>query len=96
MRNIQGGESLRFHKIHERDPFWREVNVPDRQIWENYVEVSRKVFWHFVIQEVWRYCKRRVMNSQSHEEISTIGCGEDTWQWIRKSGSQKSGGLCAR
>jgi len=38
--------------------------ILDRQIWENYAKASRKVFWHFMVQEIYKGCKCRVAKSE--------------------------------
>jgi hypothetical protein len=49
------------------------------------------VFQHFIVQEVWRCCKGKIMNSYIHEVITTIGCVENTWRQIGQSrNSEKS------
>jgi hypothetical protein len=72
MRNIQGGESLRFHKIHEQDPFRREVNYSRPSDLGELHGGWHKVFWHFVVQKFGSVVRGESRNHEVTEEYQPL------------------------
>jgi hypothetical protein len=58
MINIQRGESFKVSQNPRTRSIPEEGEIdPDRHIWENYMEISRKSFRHFMVWKFWKCCK---------------------------------------